>query len=84
MPFGMRRRPLRRRPRPSDSWMPRFRLIGANRLLTSASASRGFLPPLFESETPEPDVELPDAELGENEWREAVARESWRRQRRDK
>ena len=78
----MRRRPLRKRLSRSDSFMPRLRLFGANRMLTNSTAGRALMPTLFEAETPEPDVELPDAELSDNERREAMARESWRRQRR--
>ncbi len=37
---------------------------------------------LASSAIPEPDEELPDAELSESEWQQAVARESLRRRRR--
>ncbi len=37
---------------------------------------------LANSAIPEPDEELPDAELSESEWQQAVARESLRRRRR--
>ncbi len=76
-----RRRPLRKRPGSgADSLQPHFRLMAARAVI------RPNTPPpaaLFDSDTPEPAEELPDSDLSEREWRDAMARETWRRQRRD-
>ena len=42
-------------------------------------AERASLLDLAAAELPEPDEELPDAELSDGEWRDAIARERWRR-----
>ena len=82
----MRRRPLQKRYRPSDSWVSRFRLLSlrANRMARMGQSSlnpteRASLLDLAAAELPEPDEELPDAELSDGERQDAIARERWRR-----
>jgi hypothetical protein len=43
-------------------------------------AGRGIILPEYSGSIPEPDEELPDSDLSDNERLQAVERERWRRQ----
>ncbi len=81
----LRRRGPPRRVPPPDLWLTRMRLasfrfrnpLGINSM---SGLGRGVvMPELASTAIPEPDEELPDSDLSDNERNAAIQRERWRR-----